>query len=215
MPNNVPLQRASFAGLCVFIALTGLAAPRPMDFLLQHVPSIPALVILHASITRFRFSDCSFLLMVSFMALHTLGARYYYSNVPYDEWSRQWLGWSITERFQFQRNHYDRLVHLAFGLLMTWPVQEYLERRELTTRRMAPWFALQFILAMSALYELCEWLVAILLAPEEAERYNGQQGDWWDAQKDMALAVLGGLVVVCGVIVVRARRSATLSAPSG
>lgn len=54
--------------------------------------------------------------------------------------------------------------------------------------------ALEFILATSAVYEIAEWLVAVTLAPDWADHYNGQQGDVWDAQKDMALAALGAAV---------------------
>ena len=55
-------------------------------------------------------------------------------------------------------------------------------------------FAFSVILAASALYEVFEWLVAIVMAPDWAESYNGQQGDPWDAQRDMALAALGAML---------------------
>jgi len=56
--------------------------------------------------------------------------------------------------------------------------------------------AFMTILSMSMIYEVFEWSISIFLSPEDAEAYNGQQGDYWDAQKDMALASLGAFIVV-------------------
>lgn len=97
---------------------------------------------------------------------------------------------------------YDRLVHLACGVLL-YPVLLRLFHVWLPGAKPFMLFLLvvQFIMATSLIYEWLEWLIAIGLSPEEAENYNGQQGDMWDAHKDMLLATVGaagyGLLDLC------------------
>jgi putative membrane protein len=147
---------------------------------------------------RFSISRWSYGLILAFMLLHVLGARYLYSYVPYDEWSQRLVGVRITDRFGFTRNHYERLVHFFFGLLLVIPSWRCARRFADTSAWWSAAFAFSMILATSALYEVFEWLVAITMAPDWAESYNGQQGDIWDAQRDMALASLGALVGLSG-----------------
>lgn len=126
------------------------------------------------------------------MTLHVLGARYLYSYVPYDDWSYWLWGKTVSGYFGFTRNHYDRLVHFAYGLLLVYPASEVLSRHCHVSLRVGGWLAVQFILATSALYEIGEWALAISVAPDWAEHYNGQQGDRWDAQKDAGRGGRGG-----------------------
>jgi len=127
---------------------------------------------------------------------HTLGARYLYSYTPYDSWAETLLGINITDWFGFQRNHYDRIVHFSYGLLLAVPIQEF-ERRYLKLSIMvASILAIEFILATSAAYELIEWFIAVVFTPDWAESFLGQQGDIFDAQKDTALATLGAIISV-------------------
>lgn len=130
-----------------------------------------------------------------FLWLHILGARYVYSYVPYDTWSRACVGVSITDAFHLSRNHYDRLVHLLYGALAMVPQVEVLRRRFGLGRVAAIVFSIALVSGVSALYEIVEWLLTVVAAPERADRYNGQQGDAWDAQKDMACAVAGAIAV--------------------
>jgi putative membrane protein len=106
------------------------------------------------------------------------------------------LGINITRAFGFQRNHYDRLVHFSFGFLMAVPIQE-IERRYLRLSvAVSSVLAIECIIATSASYELIEWLVAVIFTPEWADQFLGQQGDMFDAQKDMALATTGAMVSI-------------------
>jgi putative membrane protein len=132
-------------------------------------------------------------LVVGFALLHMLAARWIYSYVPYDAWFQSLFGWSPTAAFGWTRNHFDRLVHFAYGLLLFRPFRLSWGRLA-RSERAGGLIAWEFILATSALYELFEWGLTLLLSPGDAENYNGQQGDLFDAQKDMALAALGGLV---------------------
>jgi putative membrane protein len=138
-------------------------------------------------------------MVVAFLLLHVVGARYLYSNVPYDDWSERLLGLRINDQIGFERNHYDRLVHFAFGILFVLPVWEFAEQR---LHLRTPWPAIAavcFVLAASAVYEIAEWGVAMIFAPDWADAYNGQQGDVWDAQRDMALAWAGSMLSAAAV----------------
>lgn len=171
----------------------------PQEQWLQQLPTVLALVGLLLSARRGWLSNASASCLTAMLALHILGARWVYSYVPYESLCDAWFGSGPYEWFGWGRNHYDRLVHFAFGLLVTYPLAEAAVRKCRLTTMMALAFAWIAIAALSALYEVAEWLLAVIAAPEMAERYNGQQGDFWDAQKDMALAMAGSTITVVGV----------------
>ena len=180
----------------VLLVLGCIRAPYPEQMYLQHIPTVVALVALAILSRRYPLSNAAFTCLVVFLLFHILGARYIYSYVPYDEWLKAVFGSDLTSIFHFKRNHYDRLVHFAFGLLWTLPAWEVCVRYFKVPRRFAFYVAVEFVLAVSALYELFEWGLTMVLSPNDADAYNGQQGDMWDAHKDMALAVLGSLVAL-------------------
>jgi putative membrane protein len=193
-----------YAGLLAFLALSCVEPPYPDYLLMQHVPTLLVTLPLPYLANRYRLSLVSFSLIVFFLALHTLGARYLYSFVPYDEWCRRLTGFDLTSTFGFHRNHYDRLIHFSYGLLLVVPVYEVRRRAYGLSHGTASLFALEWIAATSALYEIVEWLVAVVFSPDMAESFLGQQGDPFDAQKDMALAVLGAIVSL-GVLTIVGR----------
>ena len=188
-----------FQGL-LFVLFLGLFVtscidpPYPRDLVLQHVLTVLAIIALVLTIRRFHLSNGSTTLLLTFMSLHLLGARYLYSYVPYDAWAQRLVGSSVSDLFGFERNHYDRLVHFGYGLLLAYPVREFQMRCFNPKGATSYFLAVEFIVASSALYELVEWLVALTFAPDWADRYLGQQGDIWDGQKDMALATAGAIL---------------------
>jgi putative membrane protein len=189
-------DRLPYLVFLLFWAATCLSPPCPRELVLQHIPTVIALAALGWCRRRLQLSRASVRLVLLFLALHALGARYLYSYVPYDDWSVALGGRPISSQFGFTRNHYDRLVHFAYGLLLYVPLAEAIER---TLKPRGAWsgvLAVQGILATSAAYEIIEWCVALTFAPDWAEHYNGQQGDLWDAQKDMSLAAAGALVAL-------------------
>src|SRR6185295_762024 len=111
------------------------------------------------------------------------GAHYLYSNVPYDDWSQRWLGIDITRSLGWKRNNYDRLVHFSHGLLLMPAMRELVERWVGVRGMKAIVIAVAFTAVLSMTYELLEWLIAVFMSPEAADKYNGQQGDAFDAQK--------------------------------
>ncbi len=196
-------QTALIIGLVVFAAITLVRPIFPRDQALQHIPTALSVIALYASRYRCRLTDLSATLIVAFVALHVLGARWVYSNVPYDAWCEALFGADITERMGLSRNHYDRFVHGCFGLLITAPVYEVLTRYVQAHRAWRLVLAVSIILALSMVYELAEWALAVGVASDVADRYLGQQGDIWDGQKDMALASLGA---VAAALLVALRR---------
>lgn len=168
---------------------------------------LPTLLILGAAVVacHLGYIDIAgFASLAVFLGLHTVASYYGYNNVPYDAWAESLTGQSLSSRFAWQRNHFDRLVHFAYGLCLFVPARQILIRTLKVQVFAATILALQFVLATSAIYELIEWSVAIVASPELAESYNGQQGDPWDAQKDTALAAAGALVTC--LVFVRPRR---------
>ncbi len=191
-----PAQRRLLGALLILLLLAQIEQPYPEIALLQHIPTMLLLIAAPALLRRWPLSTPALACIVAFMALHTLGGRYAYSSVPYDDWARALTGTSLSDAFGWARNHYDRLVHFAFGALSVIPVAEIARRWGGLSHRGAALTVLAWVLATSCLYEIFEWLLTIVAAGETADRYNGQQGDIWDAQKDMALASLGAILVL-------------------
>ena len=191
-----PAQRRLSGLLLVLLLFAQIDQPYPEIALLQHIPTMLLIVASPWLLRRWPMSTASVACIVAFMALHTLGGRYAYSNVPYDDWARALTGTSLSDAFGWTRNHYDRLVHFAFGALSVIPVAEIARRWGGLGPRGAVMTVLAWVLATSCLYEIFEWLLTIVAAGATADRYNGQQGDIWDAQKDMALATLGAILVL-------------------
>ena len=183
----------------IFIAVLAISAIKPShpsDFILEHIMTVIFIIVLWYSYNRFRLSHLSYTLIFIFMLLHTLGAHYTYAEVPYDRWFNSIFGVTITEIFNFSRNHYDRLVHFSFGLLIAYPVREIFMRIANAKGFWSYYFPFDVMMAFSMVYELLEWGVAIMFGGELEMTYLGTQGDIWDAHKDMLLASLGGLITM-------------------
>jgi putative membrane protein len=181
--------------LALAVVLANIRQPYPEIAPLQHIPTLLLILGAPLLLRRWPLSNAAVGCILAFMLLHTLAGRYTYSNIPYDAWGRALFGISIDQLFGLSRNNFDRLVHLAFGLCAIRPYAEASERHGGTGWRAGLVGAILFVGAISALYEVFEWGLTMLLAPEMADQYNGQQGDIWDAQKDMACAMTGGLAV--------------------
>jgi putative membrane protein len=179
-----------------------VTAIRPLDrhdWLLENLLVFAMLAILIGTYRAFPLSDLSYLFITAFMTLHAVGAHYTYSEVP--------LGFWIQNAFGFSRNHFDRIVHFSFGLLMAYPIREVFLRVANTRGFWAYYLPLDVTLAFSALYEIMEMLIATMVAPGTGAAWLGTQGDIWDAQKDMGLAALGALLCMCVTALIRKLRA--------
>lgn len=169
--------------LLVWLAL-GMHPTSRADWLLENVPTLILVPLAVLTYRRFRFSNQAYVQATIFALLHSVGSHYTYSEVPLGNWLR--------DAFDLTRNHYDRVVHLLFGVLMLRPMREL----ALHNPHSIGWLATDY-LSLAAVgfwslaYEVVEWAVAAIADPAAGTAYLGTQGDVWDAQKDMALACVG------------------------
>lgn len=166
------------------------------DWALENALVLVAVVVLAASYRHFTLSRISYTLIFIFLCLHEVGAHYTYAEVPYNDWATALFGRSFNELVGWQRNHFDRLVHFSYGLLMAYPIRE-LFLRVVDVRGFWGYFLpLDVTLSTSAVFEMIEWVVAELVGGDLGITYLGAQGDVWDAQKDMGLATLGASIAM-------------------
>ena len=192
-------QLLCLMAIALGVPLSAIGALYPENTWLQVGPVAAMLPFASWALSRWPLSNSSVVCATCFLLMHLLAARWSYSYVPY----RQWIGPFLGQSAAPGRNMFDRAVHFTFGATMTAPAAE-LFRRRLQVRPLAAlllcFLALQ---AISALYEIFEWLLAVLLSPASAEAYNGQQGDAFDSQKDMLMALIGNATVIAGMIIVK------------
>ena len=192
-------------GLILAILLSAWGCHFPQDWLLENVLVLAALPVLWAIYRKLPFTRLSWTLVFLFYYLHELGAHYTYSNVPYDAWWQSLFGRSLNEMMGWERNHFDRLVHFLYGLLLAYPVREIFLSLARARGFWGYFLPLDLVLSSSALYELFEWAAAEIFAGDIGVAYVGAQGDFWDAQKDMALAMAGALIALLITLTVNLR----------
>lgn len=188
-PKSESAWRYPLSLLAAYLAIWLALAIHPVfrkDWLLENMIVFVALPLLVLTARRLRFSGFAYACLFAFFVLHAVGAHYTYSLVPYADWW-QALGGGAVEG----RNHYDRFVHFIYGLLVTPAAVEVFGHYGRYPRPWAfllPWM---FMAGHSVVYELIEFGAALVFGGDLGQAYLGTQGDVWDSQKDMALA-LGG-----------------------
>jgi putative membrane protein len=172
------------ACLAVFVVVwvvLGIAPRDRADWLLENIATVVALPFAIRAYRRGALDDVAWVEVTLFAVLHTVGSHYTYSEVPFGDWLR--------DQFDLTRNHYDRIVHFLFGVLMVRPIRQLFAGE---ARGWRPnYIAVATVALISVLYEITEWLVASIADPAAGTAYLGTQGDEWDAVKDMALACGG------------------------
>ncbi|MGY4527130.1 DUF2238 domain-containing protein [Pseudomonas sp. UBA4617] len=197
---STPRQTAGFLALAtVMVLASGLAPLDRADWLVENVLPVALLLTLALTCRRWRFSPPAYLAIVMLLAIHELGAHFTYAKVPYDAWLDALTGHSLNTAMGWQRNQFDRLVHLSYGLLCVWPIRELLQRQARLNGLWLAVCAVAMVLATSALYELFEWVGGQYLGEDRAQAFLATQKDPWDAQKDMALALAGA----CACLVIQ------------
>lgn len=159
-----------------------------MDWFLENILLFVGLGVLVLIYKTHPLSQLAHVFIAVFWVLHTVGSHYTYSEVPLGRW--------LQDMFAMERNHYDRIVHFTFGLLLAYPIRELLMRAAGVRGFVSYIFAFTVVVANSELYELIEWAVAQIVSPDAAMAYLGTQGDVFDAQKDTGLALLGALAAL-------------------
>ena len=169
----------------VCLAISRVGALEPGTWVLEVAPIFIAVPILVATAKRFPLTPLAYRLLFLHALILMLGGHYTYARVP--------LGFWMQDALHLGRNHYDRLGHFAQGFVPAIVAREVLIRR--SPLRSGKWLFFLVVcvcLAVSATYELVEWLAAIL-GGSSADAFLGTQGDVWDTQWDMFMALVGAL----------------------
>jgi putative membrane protein len=174
--------------VCAVLIWSGIHPRERVTWLLEVFPALIAVPLLIVTRNRLRFTPLVYTLVAIHACILMVGGKCTYAQVPLFNWLRDAL--------HLARNDYDRLGHFAQGFVPAMVARELLLRR--SPLRRGKWlFFLVFCvcMAISATYELFEWLTAVV-SNEAAESFLGTQGDPWDTQKDMGMALIGALTAL-------------------
>jgi len=185
------------------------SAIKPHDYftwILEVFPAIIGAAILTITYRRFGFTTVVYTLIALHMVILMIGGHYTYAEVPFGNW--------VRDQFHLSRNHYDRLGHFAQGFVPAMIAREVLLRLRVVKRGV--WlsvFVVSICLAFSALYELLEWTVSALTG-SAGDAFLGTQGDVFDTQKDMALALAGAITALVTLSKIHDKQLARLDGSS-
>ena len=189
------MKRVGTSHLALLIivgVVLGWSGWRPHDrftWWLEVAPGLAGIVILLATYRRFQFTTLCYSLIALHICILCVGGHYTYARVPAFDWLRPAFGW--------QRNHFDRLGHFLQGFVPAIIAREMFLRLQIVNRKKwIPFLVVSVCLAISAFYELVEWWTAHV-SGSAADDFLGTQGDVWDTQEDMCMALIG---VVCALL---------------
>ena len=207
MKKIPPTHIVLLLGVAIVFAWSGWQPHDRFTWWLEIFPGLVGLIVLGATYGRFRFSTLCYTLIALHICLLCVGGHYTYARVPFFDWLR--------EIFHWHRNHYDRLGHFAQGLVPAMIARELFIRLKVLNRtRWMPFLIVCVCLAISAFYELIEWWTA-LLSGDAAVSFLATQGDVWDTQEDMLMALIGA---ICALVFLRSwqdRQIAAIGAHTG
>lgn len=178
-------------GLVSLFAVLVWSGIRPHDYFTWFLEVLPALLgvgMLAAIYPRFKFTNLVYGLVWIQCAILMIGGHYTYAQMPLFNW--------IRDTFGLMRNNYDKVGHFMQGFVPAIIAREALLRvTPLRRGKMLSFIVVSICLAFSALYELFEWQVAVMLGPRTTD-FIGSQGDIWDTQEDMAMCLIGATLAV-------------------
>lgn len=159
------------------------------SWLLEVGPGLALIAVLAAIYRRLPLSHFVYVCVFLHVLILIYGGYYTYALTPLGNWAKQAFGLS--------RNHYDRIGHVALGVFPSFLAREVLLRCTPLPRGGWLFFLVcSVVLAFAAFWELLEWWTALLVAPDVGVAFLGSQGDVWDAQWDMLLALLGAMAAL-------------------
>jgi len=177
--------------LILFVLGFVLSGIQPHDYftwILEVFPGIVALLVLMLTFKKFRFTYLTYFFILVHCYILFVGGHYTYAQVPLFEW--------VKETFHQSRNNYDKVGHFAQGFIPAMVMRELIVRLEIVKRGIwLPFLTVCVCMTISAVYELFEWLVAVL-SGQSSEAFLGTQGDVWDTQSDMLFALTGAICMV-------------------
>ena len=178
-------------GVFGVVALATIWAPPAgrTSWALEVGPGILGVIVLLAVYPRFPMSHFVYACVFLHLIILIYGGYYTYALTPLGNWAR--------DAFHLSRNHYDRVGHVALGVFPCFTIREVLLRRTPLVRGGWLYFlVLSVVLAVAAFWELLEWWVTLIAASDVGQAFLGSQGDVWDAQWDMLLALVGAAVAL-------------------
>jgi len=194
-----------------YIGLFAWLAYSPVDRQFWAIASILPVLFVIVLIASYRYvplSPLSYILIMGFLTLHTVGVHYTYAQVPVGAW--------LNDLLHLGRNHFDRIVHFSFGFLLAYPMEETFRLLGHARGWVLYYLPVITVLGLSALWEIFEAWVTQAVHPELGLAYLGAQGDVWDAQKDMAAAMYGSILCMGILLGLRIlRRISSGAAPVG
>jgi putative membrane protein len=176
----------------IFILIWVVLAINPVDrgiWALENVLVVMIFPVVLWLDRRYEFNNWAYLSLTIFVILHLFGANMTYNSMTYFDWLSDWFGW--------ERNYYDQVIHFLFGLMLFVPFFEIFYNQGVS-RKLSYLIAFLFITSVGAWYEVLEWLSMVLFSNRTAEicAKAVTQGDVWDAQKDIAYAVIGSVAAL-------------------
>jgi putative membrane protein len=179
--------------ILLFIYLVGFAAlavnPHDRaDWALENLFPISQLVAVAIAYRYYKFTRLSYYLIFFYLFVQSWGGHFTYAEAAPFNWLR--------DQFHLGRNHYDRVAHFMLGFLLAIPIKEILVQFVAASRRWLNFLTAAIVLAIGAFYELIEWWVAVLATPNLGDKFLGTQGDIWDTQWDMFLALVGAVITL-------------------
>jgi putative membrane protein len=181
--NNYPIVFTITSMLILIISL--ILSHDKFTWVLEVFPILIGLPILFFTYKKFQLTNLVYVLLILHFIILSVGSIYTYAEVPLGFWMQDWFG--------FTRNNYDKIGHFAQGFIPAILARELLLKTSpLKKGKWLNFIIISIILAISAFYELIEWWTA-LSQGASAEAFLGLQGDQWDAQSDMLMALIGGI----------------------
>lgn len=167
---------------------SGIYPKDQLTWFLEIFPALAGLIILAWTYRRFQLTPLLYFLILVHSIILMVGGHYTYAEVPLFDW--------LSELFNWSRNNYDKLGHLAQGFVPAMIARELILRKQIIKGTVwQNFFIITFCLALSAFYEMMEWWVA-LTSEEAAEAFLGTQGYVWDTQSDMLYALMGAILAL-------------------
>ncbi|MGB5965591.1 MAG: DUF2238 domain-containing protein [Sulfurimonadaceae bacterium] len=169
-----------------------MLAINPVDFGIWALENILVVTVFPVVLwldKQYNFNNLTYLSLTAFVVLHLFGAHMTYNNMTYFIWYSEWFGWD--------RNYYDQVIHFLFGLMVFVPFFEVFYHQGIS-KRVSYLIAFLFITSIGAGYEVLEWLTMVMFCEYSSEVCLEAltQGDIWDAQKDMAFAIIGSILAL-------------------
>lgn len=183
------LEKYLLSIILVLLFWSGIAPKEYFTWFLEVLPAIVGIFVLMFTYAKFKFTRLVYLLIFLQMVILIVGGHYTYAEVPLFNW--------LKEVFHQSRNNYDKLGHFAQGFVPAMIVREILIKKNVVNgNKWTAFIVVSICIAISAIYELIEWLVSVLTG-DGGDAFLGTQGYIWDTQADILFATIGA---ICALI---------------